>query len=234
MSGALLGPSFEHPEVRSFLELNDVAFLEVASHHDLCELVAGYIDDGRIVGWFQGSMEFGPRALGNRSILADPREVTNVARINERIKGREGFRPFAPSVLSEHLGEWFDVDGDRPYMTVTAHVRPERRAQTADDSDEARSFGDRLAEVRSQIPACTHLDMSARVQSVDRRTNQRFHALIQAFYERTGCPVLINTSFNRSGEPIVRTPADALRCFRDSGLDLLVMERCIVTRSGTP
>ena len=191
---------------------------------------------GNVVGMFQGRMEFGPRALGHRSILADPRDPEMVARINRLVKLREGFRPFAPAVMAEHADAWFDVDRELPYMLFTAPVHEQRRLPAPDDPEPATGadLAERLAAARSTIPACTHLDHSARVQTVDADRNPELHRLLGAFHVRTGVPVLLNTSFNRRGEPIVNSPADALRCFAAVALDLLVLEGCVVRRADLP
>jgi carbamoyltransferase len=232
MSGCLLGPGYRDDEIATWLSSLGVAF-ERPSEDELLDSVAEALDQGLLVGWFQGRMEFGPRALGNRSILGDPRPAANVGRINSLVKGREGFRPFAPSVTAEDAAEWFQLDRPAPYMVVTAEVRSDRlrpstphgRVGSADD------FAGALATDRSEISACTHVDGSARVQTVTPGSNPRFHGLLRRFAERTGCPVLLNTSFNAAGEPIVMTPADALRCFERTGLDVLVLEGCLIRRS---
>lgn len=229
MNGAFLGPSYTQADVTAMLDERGISYTVPATENEQVDEVAAALDEGQLVGWFTGAMEFGPRALGHRSILADPRDRTVVDRLNRAVKGREGFRPFAPSVLAEYAEEWFDVDGPRPYMLFTASVRKEHLLPEPDV--EPASLEERLAVARSTIPACTHVDLSARVQTVDRATNPRFHALLSAFHERTGVPVLVNTSFNRADEPIVCTPADALRCFDAAGLDLLVLEGCLVRRS---
>ena len=203
----------------------DAAGVDYRRHGSLDALVADVarrLAGGAIVRWFHGRMEFGPRALGHRSILADPRDPANVGRINARVKGREGFRPFAPSVMAEHTDDWFELEGSLPYMIATVPVRSwtDRSGRATEPMD---GFADRLMETRSDIPACTHIDGTARVQTVDVERNPDFHRLLAAFHELTGCPVLLNTSLNRRDEPIVRTPADAFRCHRDAGLDLLVM-----------
>src|ERR1035437_5553353 len=177
------------------------------------------ISDGKIVGWFQGRMEFGPRALGARSILADARDPGMQSRLNQKIKFREGFRPFAPSILSERATEYFQLKGESPYMTFVVPVAESRRLS----GESGQTAGlQRVAEVRSEIPAVTHLDYSARVQTVAREQNPMFHRLISAFADRTGCPVIVNTSFNVRGEPIVCTPADAFACFARTAIDALV------------
>jgi len=188
------------------------------------------------VGWFRGRMEYGPRSLGSRSILADPRRPDMQRLLNQKIKFREGFRPFAPSVLAEYAHEWFDLPRGResPYMLLTAPVAAEQRVAIS-AADEAAMLSDsdlsrRAAIARSKIPTVTHVDHSARVQTVDARRFPDFHAILAAFHRQTGCPVLANTSFNVRGEPIVCTPDDALACFAKSGLDILVLEDCLVEK----
>ena len=181
------------------------------------------------VGWFQGRMEFGPRALGGRSILGDARSPAMQKTLNLRVKYRESFRPFAPSVLREDAGDWFDLDADSPYMLIVADVAPgHRRTMSA---AEAALFGiDKLNVARSDIPAVTHVDHSARIQTVHRETNPRYHALLSAFKAKTGCPVLVNTSFNVRGEPIACTPEDAFRCFMGSEIEVLVAGDCFLRK----
>jgi carbamoyltransferase len=179
------------------------------------------------LGWFQGRMEFGPRALGSRSILADPRDPGMQSKLNLKVKFRESFRPFAPAVLRESLAEWFELDVDSPYMLLVADVAARHRAPPS--VDKARGF-DRLRIPRSDIPAATHVDGSARIQTVHRDTNPRFHNLISVFAQRTGCPVLVNTSFNVRGEPIVCTPEDAFRCFMGTRLDSLAIGNCFLRK----
>jgi len=174
-----------------------------------------------------GRMEFGPRSLGARSILADPRGAEMQSKVNLKVKYRESFRPFAPAVLREDVAEWFELEADSPYMLIVAGVRPELRRTMTDE--EQQLFGiDRLNVPRSEIPAVTHIDYSARVQTVHRETNPRFHALLEAFKERTGCSVLVNTSFNVRGEPIVCTPEDAFRCFMGSEIETLIVGNCVM------
>lgn len=229
MAGAALGPAFDPAEIEAWLHLERVDHQRIEDLDALCEEVAEALAAGAAVGWFRGRMEFGPRALGHRSILADPRDGSVIRRLNAAVKGREGFRPFAPAVLAEHADDWFDLAGrSSPYMLFTAPVAGPRRRLL--DPDPAAGFAERLAAPRSDIPACTHIDHSARVQTVDEERNPEFHALLRAFHRRTGVPVLVNTSFNRAGEPIVCTPAQALECFAAAGLDLLVLEDCIVRR----
>ncbi len=249
MSGCFLGPAFSHDAIAAWLDENGISYEARTDLPALCSLVAEALDEGQIVGWFRGRMEFGPRALGHRSILADPRDPAMIATINQVVKLREGFRPFAPAVLAEHAADWFETGRELPYMLFTSRVREDRRVPAivggggpgpADPDGavpDARGDGDfarRLGLANSAIPACTHLDLSARVQTVDSGRNPDFHALLSAFHERTGCPVVLNTSFNRRGEPIVRSPADALRCFTEVALDVLVLEGCVVRRRDLP
>jgi carbamoyltransferase len=181
------------------------------------------------VGWFQGRIEFGPPALGGRSILGDARSPTMQKTLNLRVKYRESFRPFAPSVLREEVGNWFEIDEDSPYMLLVAGVDKKRRRQMT--AEEQALFGiDKLNTVRSEIPAVTHVDYSARIQTVHRDTNPAYHALISAFHGLTGCPVLVNTSFNVRGEPIVCTPEDAFRCFMGTGIERLVVGNCLLSK----
>jgi carbamoyltransferase len=226
MAGAALGPDFDDDEVAAWLADAGVASEHIADPDQLAEEVAGRLADGAVVGWFEGRMEFGPRALGHRSILADPRVPTMQHDINMRVKGRESFRPFAPAVLWEHAAEWFEIDRPSPYMLFTfpvaeAHLRPV--------DEEPAGLVERVQVARSDIPACTHVDGSARVQTVHEEITPAFHRLLRAFHRRTGCPVLLNTSFNRAGEPIVCTPDDALASARTAGLDVLVIGAHIVT-----
>ena len=223
MNGAFLGPRFSTTEIKEWLDQAGIPFMMPV---DLEESVARSLTAGHLVGWFTGAMEFGPRALGHRSILADPRQSGVASRLNLKVKGREGFRPFAPAVLAEHADSWFDLKADSPYMLTTAALHPDQRVATT--GPELERFSDRLAQVRSTIPACTHVDLSSRVQTVDAERNEPFHRLLSAFHEATGCPVLLNTSFNQAGEPIVRSPADAFDCARRIALDVLVLEGCVI------
>jgi carbamoyltransferase len=183
----------------------------------------------KALGWFQGRMEFGPRALGGRSILGDARSPAMQSLLNLKVKYRESFRPFAPSVLREHLGEWFELDADSPYMLLVADVVEHRRKVMT--PDQQKLFGiEKLNVPRSDIPAVTHIDYSARIQTVHRETNPRYHALISLFRERTGCPVIVNTSFNVRGEPIVCTPEDAFRCFMGTQIEALAVGNCFLRK----
>jgi carbamoyltransferase len=232
MHGALLGPEFSDEAIESFLHGRGASF-QALSWKEMPEKVARLLADEKVVGWFQGRMEFGPRALGARSILGDPRSERMQAKMNLKIKFRESFRPFAPSILRERLSDWFDLDCDSPYMLLIAPVRKERRRDVTDAQNAL--FGiDKLNVPRSSIPAVTHVDYSARVQTVHRDTQPLYHDLLSAFERQTGCPVLTNTSFNVRGEPIVCTPEDAYRCFLRTKMDHLVLGRYLLDRSAQP
>jgi carbamoyltransferase len=228
MKGAFLGPSFDQSEINHRLAAAGATF-DVLRDDELIQRTVDAIEAGKAVGWFQGRMEFGPRALGARSILGDPRSPTMQSLLNLKVKFRESFRPFAPAVLRERVSEWFELDVESPYMLLIADVaEPRRRA--VDDADAL--FGlQKLKLPRSDIPAVTHVDYSARVQTVHQDTNPLFHSLIAEFAARTGCPVLVNTSFNVRGEPIVCTPENAFECFMGTDIDVLVVGRCILEKS---
>jgi carbamoyltransferase len=228
MQGAYLGPSFSPADVEARLTRLGARY-SVLSDERLIEATVGALGDGKAVGWFQGRMEFGPRALGARSILADARSPAMQSTLNLKVKHRESFRPFAPSVLREDVATWFDFDGDSPYMLLVADVAREHRLEMTRE-EQARFGIDKLNVPRSSIPAVTHVDYSARVQTVHRETNPRYHALLSAFKKHTGCPVLVNTSFNVRGEPIVGTPEDAFHCFMGTDLDVLVAENCFLLK----
>jgi carbamoyltransferase len=225
---SLLGPEFSMGEIRAFLSTVPDEFTEFASDDELCATVADLLAAGKVVGWFQERMEFGPRALGARSILADPRVAAMPSRINERIKGRESFRPFGPAVLAEHAAEYFEMRpcSANPYMLLVAPVRRELRIRSS--GPEARGW-DRLNEPRSMIPAVTHVDGSARVQTVD-AAGGRFRTLLEHFHRVTGCPLLVNTSFNVRDEPLVCSPAEAYRCYQTTELDALVLGYCVLVK----
>jgi carbamoyltransferase len=229
MSGSLLGPSFSNDEIESLLAARRAPYDRVDDER-LFDRVARELAAGKVVGWFQGRMEFGPRALGARSILGDPRSPSMQSTMNLKIKFRESFRPFAPSVLRERLNHYFELDTDTPYMLLVAPVHGRVRVTPPPGSEALRGL-DRLRVVRSAIPAVTHVDYSARIQSVDRETNPRYRRLLEAFEALTGCGVLVNTSFNVRGEPIVCTPDDAYRCFMRTAMDVLVMENCVLEKS---
>jgi carbamoyltransferase len=228
MHGSYLGPAYEQASIETTLTAAGAKF-STLREDDLVAATAQALADGKAVGWMQGRMEFGPRALGARSILGDPRSPTMQKTLNLKVKYRESFRPFAPSVLREEVGAWFELDADSPYMLLVAPVRSER--QRAMSEAERVLFGiDKLNVPRSEIPAVTHVDYSARVQTVHKETNPLYHALISRFRKLTGCPVLINTSFNVRGEPIVCTPQDAFRCFMGSEIDVLVIGNCLLRK----
>ena len=224
MRGAYLGPAFAQGDIEGRL-LGAGARFTTLKDEDVIEAAARALEDGKAVGWFQGAMEFGPRALGTRSILGDARSPTMQKTLNLKVKHRESFRPFAPAVLREDVADWFEIDRDSPYMLLVSDVaRDRRRPMTA--AEEALFGIDKLNVPRSEIPAVTHVDYSARIQTVHKETNPAFHALISRFKELTGCPVLVNTSFNIRGEPIVCTPEDAFRCFMGTEIEMLVIGNC--------
>lgn len=228
MKGGFLGPSFSQQECEERLQTAGARF-KVLSEEEMIQECAIALAEGKALGWFQGPMEFGPRALGGRSVLADARSPMMQSVLNLKVKYRESFRPFAPSVLSEHVSDWFELDTDSPYMLLVAYVLERRR--TAMTHEEQQMFGiAKLNVPRSDIPAVTHVDYSARIQTVHENTNPKYHRLISAFYELTGCPVIVNTSFNVRGEPIVCTPEDAFRCFMGTELDFLAISNCILRK----
>ena len=228
MHGSYLGPEFAQAEIERRLRDAGARFT-VLSDADLLDACVDALTAEKAVGWFQGRMEFGPRALGARSILGDPRSPQMQSLLNLKVKFRESFRPFAPSVLREYVSDWFELDADSPYMLLVADVVEKRRKPMTEEQQ--RLFGiEKLNVPRSDIPAVTHVDYSARVQTVHRETNQRYHALLQRFYEATGCPVLVNTSFNVRGEPIVCTPEDAFRCFLGTNIEALAVGNCLLLK----
>jgi len=229
MSGAFLGPQFSQSEIERRLTAVGARFT-VLSEDQMVEATAKALSDQLAVGWFQGRMEFGPRSLGARSILGDPRSPAMQKNLNLKVKYRESFRPFAPAVLREDVADWFELDSDSPYMLIVADIRDDKRR--AMSAREQSLFGiDKLNVSRSEIPAVTHVDYSARIQTVSADTNPLFHRLLQRFKALTGCPVLVNTSFNVRGEPIVCTPEDAFRCFMGNELDVLVVGNCVLNKS---
>jgi carbamoyltransferase len=228
MAGSYLGPEFSQAEIEAELVAAGARFT-VMDDEVLIDATAQGLAEGKAVGWMQGRMEFGPRALGGRSILGDPRSPAMQKTLNLKVKYRESFRPFAPSVLREDVGDWFELDGDSPYMLLVADVRKELRREMT--GEEKALFGiDKLNVPRSSIPAVTHVDYSARIQTVHQETNPRYHALISRFKALTGCPVVVNTSFNVRGEPIVCTSSDAFRCFMGSEIELLVVGNCLLRK----
>jgi carbamoyltransferase len=232
MAGAFLGPSYPSGEISSWLSSKGYPFRTV-SPAALPGAVADLLAEGKVVGLLQGRMEFGPRALGGRSILGDPRSAAMQSVMNLKIKFRESFRPFAPSVLREDVAAWFELEGDSPYMLLCADVAKGLRREMT-DGEKALWGIEKLNVPRSSIPAVTHVDYSARLQTVRRETNPVYHAILAAFRERTGCPVVVNTSFNVRGEPIVNTPEDAYRCFMRTAMDALVLENHVLVREGQP
>ena len=228
MSGAFLGPAFDDADSAQRLDAAGARYERLTDDQTI-ERTAQALADGQAVGWLSGRMECGPRALGGRSILADPRSPTMQRTLNLKVKYRESFRPFAPSVLREDVADWFDLDIDSPYMLLVADVAKSHRRRMTETEDALFGIA-KLNIVRSDIPAVTHIDYSARVQTVHAKTNPRYHALITRFKELTGCPVLVNTSFNVRGEPIVCTPDDAFRCFMGSEIDFLVVGNCVLKK----
>lgn len=228
MHGSLLGPEFSDDEIREFLETGAYPFREYADE-DLYDEVAAHLVEGRVVGWFQGRMEFGPRALGARSILGDARSASMQKELNLKIKFRESFRPFAPAVLADEAHEYFDMSHFSPYMLIVSDVKERIRVQ----QHGATGLGE-INAVRSQLPAITHVDYSARVQAVTLQSNEKFHRLLRRFKHKTGCPVLVNTSFNVRGEPIVLTPSDAYICFMRTNMDVLVLGNYVLLKERQP
>jgi carbamoyltransferase len=228
MKGSYLGTEFSQAKIEK--ELNSLgANFEIFKYDDLINEASEVLSNEKAIGWFQGRMEFGPRALGGRSILGDPRSDKMQKNLNLKVKYRESFRPFAPSILKEDLSDWFDINVDSPYMLLVANINSKKKIQMT--AEQKKLFGiDKLNVKRSEIPAVTHIDYSARVQTVDKNTNKIYYDLISKFKEKTGCPVIINTSFNVRGEPIVNTPADAFNCFMGTELDYLVIGNCILDK----
>ena len=229
MKGSYLGPSYKNDDIKNDLEKLSAKY-ELLNDSEIISKTARSLSEGKAIGWMQGRMEFGPRALGNRSIIADPRSPKMQKILNLKIKYRESFRPFAPSVIREKLSEWFDLDIDSPYMLVVADIINEKKIKQSEDS--AKLFGiDKLNLTRSEVPAVTHVDYSARVQTVSEKTNSRYHKLIAEFYNLTRCPLIVNTSFNVRGEPIVCNTLDAFKCFMGTELDILVIENFYLEKS---
>ena len=232
MNGGYLGPEYGQADIEQRLTKAGAVFTTV-SDSEMIALTAQALAEGKAVGWHQGRMEFGPRALGSRSILADPRSPTVQKRLNLQVKKRESFRPFAPSVLREDVDQWFNLAIDSPYMLLVASVAPQKMLEPAPQDLEKTGI-ERLEVQRSVIPAVTHVDNSARVHTVSKDVNPRFHQLISEFKTLTGCPVVVNTSFNVRGEPIVESPEDALRCFMRTDIEVLVVGNCFLTKSDQP
>ena len=228
MNGTYLGPEFTNKEIIQYLkEIN--ANFHTQNDSELFELIAEELDKGSVIGWFNGSMEFGPRALGARSIIGDPRNPDMQSKMNLKIKFRESFRPFAPSVIEEDASNIFEISTKSPYMLLVALVK-KKFLKKITESQKKISGIEKLNIPRSSIPAITHVDNSARVQTVRKETNPRYHELIASFKKKTGCPLIINTSFNVRGEPIVNTPTDAFKCFMGTDLDVLVIGNCFLKK----
>jgi carbamoyltransferase len=228
MKGSYLGPEYSQQEIEISLK-NYGGVFETYSSNEMIEIAAQALVDGKAIGWMNGRMEFGPRSLGARSILADPRSIQMQKLLNLKIKYRESFRPFAPSILREDLSNWFDINTDSPYMLFVAYITEERQIKLSEEEDQL--FGiEKLNTLRSSIPSVTHVDYSARIQTVHEQTNSLFYKLISRFKELTGCPILVNTSFNVRGEPIVCSPKDAFHCFMGTNIDMLVIGNCILLK----
>ena len=228
MKGSYLGPEFNQNQIEE--ELKSVgANFDILDYENLISQTSDHLSNEKAIGWFQGRMEFGPRALGGRSILGDPRSEKMQKTLNLKVKYRESFRPFAPSILREDLSNWFEINIDSPYMLFVANVISDKQIKMTDE--QKKLFGiDKLNIKRSEIPAVTHVDYSARIQTVSESTNKRYYDLISKFRKTTGCPVIVNTSFNVRGEPIVNTPTDAFNCFIRTELDYLVIGNCILDK----
>ncbi|MDX8411097.1 MAG: carbamoyltransferase [Mariprofundaceae bacterium] len=232
MKGSYLGPRYSREQIKESLDAASAAYVEL-DDDELMPKLAEILDGGSVVGWMQGRMEFGPRSLGGRSILGDPRSQKMQSVMNQKIKYRESFRPFAPSVLEERIGDFFEQTHISPYMLLVAPVKEKLRTKMSEEQE--KLFGiERLMVPRSSLPAITHVDYSARIQTVSDQTNPRYHALLKAFESKTGCPVLVNTSFNVRGEPIVCTPEDAYRCFMRTEMDYLVVENFLMVKTDQP
>jgi|TARA_B100000959_G_scaffold281280_1_gene344978 carbamoyltransferase len=228
MMGSYLGPEYSENEIVKFLKHEGAKF-EICDENKIVEKTCSSLKEGKAIGWFQGRMEFGPRALGNRSIIADSRSTTMQKNLNLKVKYRESFRPFAPSITSDDVSEWFNLDCESPYMMFVSNVDQKKCIKMT--KDEEKLFGiDKLNIKRSEISAVTHVDYSARIQTVHKETNLKYHKLISEFKKRTGCPVIVNTSFNVRGEPIVNTPKDAFDCFMGTELDILVIGNCFLVK----
>tara|TARA_B100000287_G_scaffold434520_1_gene499194 strand:- start:1376 stop:2299 length:924 start_codon:yes stop_codon:yes gene_type:complete len=229
MKGAYLGPQFSNNEIKIFLDKKGYSYKELEDN-ELPEIIADLVADQKVIGWFQGRMEFGPRALGGRTIIGDARSPETQKTINLKIKYRESFRPFAPSVREENISEYFEIDRPSPYMLLVADVKKEKQLKM--NKEQESYFGlDKLNIARSEIPAVTHVDYSARIQSVNKSTNPRYHQMLTRFNEKYGCPVIVNTSFNVRGEPIVCTPQDAYTCFMRTEMDYLILNNFLLKKS---
>ena len=229
MKGAYLGPQFQNDTIESFLNQNSYPYIKL-NDGEISEKIADLISDAKVIGWFQGKMEFGPRALGARSIIGDARSSEMQKTMNLKIKHRESFRPFAPSIMAEHISDYFEIDRASPYMLLVANIREEKQISMTEE--QKSYFGlEKLNVVRSEVPAITHVDYSARIQSVNQETNPIYHQMLTKFYERYGCSVIVNTSFNVRGEPIVCTPEDAYLCFMRTEMDYLIMGNYLLDKT---
>ena len=229
MQGSFLGPEYNQKEIENELDKMGAVY-QVKNEEDLLNQTADDLSKGDAIGWFQGRMEFGPRALGNRSILGNARSSKMQKNLNLKVKYRESFRPFAPSILREYLTEWFDINIDSPYMLMVSNINNDKIIEM--NEEQKKLFGiDKLNIKRSEIPAVTHVDYSARIQTVHKETNEKYFKLIKKFKEKTGCPVIVNTSFNVRGEPIVNTPLDAFNCFMGTELDKLIIGNCYLEKN---
>ncbi len=230
--GSYLGPAYENEEIKKFLDSYNLPY-HYMEETQLLNTVTDYLIQEKIIGWFQDRMEFGPRALGSRSIIGDARSREMQKNMNLKIKFREGFRPFAPSVLAENVSEWFDLDRESPYMLLVANVRENKQRRMSPEEEKLWGI-DKLNIIRSEVPAITHIDYSARIQTVNKNDHPKYHALINRFYEKTGCPVIVNTSFNVRGEPIVQSPLDAYKCFMRTHIDILVLGNYLLYKEEQP
>jgi carbamoyltransferase len=233
MAGSYLGPEFGENEIRKTAKKYKAPYTHYADFEELYKIIAAHLHQGMVIGWFQGRMEYGPRALGNRSILGNPCLPDTQKKLNLKIKYREGFRPFAPSVLEEDIPEYFDLDRPSPYMLLVAPVRKQRLKPLPDNYNRMTMY-ERLYQLRSDVPAITHIDYSARIQSISKKTNERFWKLINAYKQKTGYGLVVNTSFNVRGEPIICTPEDAYKCFMRTEMDYLVMNDFIFKKTEQP
>ncbi|HSR16828.1 MAG TPA: carbamoyltransferase C-terminal domain-containing protein, partial [Ignavibacteriaceae bacterium] len=230
--GSYLGPSYKNKDIKDFLDKNNLPY-DYYETDDLLNETVNLLLHEKVIGWFQGRMEFGPRALGSRSIIGDARLPEMQKKMNLKIKFRESFRPFAPSILAEKVSEWFDLDHESPYMLLVADIKKEKCKKI--EMEEKDCWGiDQLNMVRSEVPAITHIDYSARIQTVNKDDNPRYYTLLSKFYEKTKCPIIINTSFNVRGEPIVESPLDAYKCFMRTEMDALVLENFILYKENQP
>ncbi len=237
IKGSFLGPVHKNEDIKAFLDKRDIPYHYFEKEEELLEATANEMVDLNVIGWFSGRMEFGPRALGGRSIIGDPRSEAMQSQMNLRIKFRESFRPFAPCVLAEEVSDYFDLDRESPYMLIVADVKKEHWNELTEEQREQMKHPDlrkRVNVPRSTLPAITHVDMSARIQTVDEERHGRYYRLMKEFKRQTGCGVIVNTSFNIRGEPIVNTPADAYRCFMASDMDVLVLENCLLRKKEQP